>query len=392
MLSYIKNIRSDVPENIQEPLRQINYSAISGKIIGDYLYSEYTYDGLTLPPTLTPNDAPKVIVYSYSQKRELHRYGEAENVTKFAFGSKYHVTSQGSILQSFASSSNGSINFSRPISEYQLPPSGNYSIFYSNDEKYVLWTRGNSLGIVSIDKNGILRNHATFGFPSNTDLKIAYFLHDDFLSCKKNKEVYTIVGLLNTETASTVNVYTLTNKVIELESSLLLDYYATDLSVSPDIKRVATVSKFVDLDNQIYFYRLNSKNELSYLCSQTFDYSFAAIEYGPDDYIALVAFGSNSSPLMIGKISGKNRSHFELTDMFLLGRNSFYVAWDFSRKCDDYPLLMTSASPATSSTSSISGSLLSIYLAGEVVQKGRGEPAPRFFGNTSFCVSQPRNS
>lgn len=387
MLSYIKTIRSAASEEVQAALKGINYSAISGKIIGDLLYSSYDYDGVTLPETLTTDDAPKIVVYSYSQKRELFRYGELENVTKIAFGAKFHVTNQGPLLHSYAANADGSINFAAPLSEYELPlnlvegETDRYSVFYSEDEKYILWTRNQAMGIVSINNQGILSNYATFAFPLNTDLKTAYFLRDEYLSKQRRRNVYTIVGLLNTETTSTINVYSVSNAIISLESSLLLNYLANDLSVSPDLKRVAVVSNFVALNNQIYFYRVTSQSELAFLCSQTFNYSFVGVEYGPDNYLALIAAEADTSPILIGKIAGKNRSFFRLSDLFVVGDNSEYVAWDFSRDSCEVPLMITTASFA-------SGPLLSVYLAGEVIDTEPGLPEPRFFNDTSFCEEQ----
>lgn len=382
MLSYIKKNLPTESECIQNALNDITYSAIHGKSFGKYLYSYYDYDTLTLPHPLTPETAPKIIVYSYSDNEEVHRYGEVENITKIAFGSKYHVSMQKNILRSYTNNSDGSINFDEPVNQLILPFSvdNNNSLFYSNDEKYVLCDCDNYMIIVRV-KNGVLSIHST-KIVEGTINQI-YFLKDNYLCSKGN--IYTIVSIVNKSCGETVafevQIYTMTNDEIVLRYTEKYDHPVSDISVDRELKRVCVVSDLWGQKNQILFYRLSADSELEYLCGQTVNAGVQAVEYGPHNYISFVYSPSNKNdytPIGIGKIADDRRSFFMLSDIFVLGRNTKYTTWTYDEVTDECMLYSTS--------SLASGTLMPIYLASKVLGlKFNGKPYPRYFGDNTFC-------
>ena len=100
--------------------------------------------------------------------------------------------------------------------------------------------------------------------------------HNDFLS--KDKTVYTIVTLINYDTYSSVNVYTLEDEIITFNSLQKYDYFANDISVSSDLKRVCVVTDIMRLNNQIYYLinkpRFSFANEGYYIYRFDQDFTF----------------------------------------------------------------------------------------------------------------------
>lgn len=362
MLSLIRTTQSSTTSEVKEKLREINYSSVHGKVINDKLYVYNNYDAMNIDFF---EDAPKIVVYS-AEGAELHRYGESENTTKIAFGKKYHVVSQGAYLETYVTQDDGSIDFNAPLSRLELPLNlvegevDHYSVFYSDDFKYVLWNRNSALGVAFVSDAGILDNLAVSEFPLNTELKTAVFREDTHAKVKS----YIVVALLKSVDSANANVYTFYENDLKQDSSTALDVSTNDLDLCSCLKRVAIVSNRVALgENQLNIYRLTGRNNLVHLEGQTFNSDIVAVTYGPNDYVALVAKDNDLSQLLLSKLDSVNvsKSHVHLTDVFNYGENSKYVTWN---DCS----IFTTASLASETN-------MPIYLTGLVSEKGG---LPRF--------------